>query len=67
MRPWAVTERQQQVLRLRAEGLTAKQIAAELWLSEETVKEHLKAINRALVARNSTHAVTLGFRSGMLT
>ena len=67
MRPWAVTERQRQVLALRAEGLTAKQIGAELWVTEETVKHHLREIHRTLGARNATHAVTIGFRSGMLT
>ena len=67
MRPWAVTPRQHEVLVLRAEGLTAKQIAQQLWVTEHTVKEHIKEINRVLLARNSTHAVTIGFRSGMLT
>ena len=67
MRPWAVTPRQRQVLELRAQGLTAKQIGQVLWVSEETVKSALKEINRTLAARNSTHAVAIGYQTGMLS
>ena len=67
MRPWAVTERQRQVLALRAQGLTIDEIAEELWVSRWTVMCHLKEINRTLAAKNSTHAVAIGYQTGMLT
>ena len=65
-RPPVVSSREQQVLELRAEGLTAREISERLWISEETVKCYLKRINTKLEARNSTHAVTIGFRTGLL-
>jgi DNA-binding CsgD family transcriptional regulator len=42
---WQLTERESQVWLLRRAGLRRKQIAAELYISEDTVKKHLGNIN----------------------
>lgn len=42
---WQLTERESQVWLLRKAGLRRKQIAAELYISEDTVKKHLGNIN----------------------
>ena len=65
-RPPVVSARELQVLELRADGLTAWEIGERLWISEETVKCYLKRINAKLEARNSTHAVAIGYQTGLL-
>ena len=54
-----LTERQIDVLRVTARGLTNKEIAAELGLSVSTVKVHLNAIMRILNVRNRTELANL--------
>ena len=52
-----LTERQMDVVRLLARGLSNKAIARELGVSEGTVKVHLLAVFRMLGVRNRTSAV----------
>lgn len=52
-----ITQRQRDVLRLVLEGMSNKQIARELGLSENTVKVHLSAIFRVIGVSNRTQAV----------
>lgn len=59
----SLTPRQNDVLRLLAEGLRDAEIAAELGVNVETVKTHLKKARRALGARNRAHAVALWLKS----
>jgi len=54
---FGLTERQMEVVRLLARGLSNKVIARELGVSEGTVKVHLLAVFRALDVRNRTAAV----------
>lgn len=54
-----LTPRELQCLRLCAEGLTTRQIAAEIWRSEPTVALHLNSAIRKLGGRNRTHAVAI--------
>jgi DNA-binding CsgD family transcriptional regulator len=54
--------RELQVLQLTAEGLTNAEIGKMLFLSQETVKSHLRNLLAKLQVRNRTHAVGLGFR-----
>ena len=61
-----LTARQTEVLGLVAEGLSKKEIARELWLSEETVKFHMKWVLLRLNARNSAQAVATAFRLGLI-
>lgn len=53
----SLTEREQEVLRLMAQGLQNKEIATELVISERTVKFHVSAILAKLGAGNRTEAV----------
>ncbi|SDF56898.1 DNA-binding response regulator, NarL/FixJ family, contains REC and HTH domains [Lentzea fradiae] len=61
-----LTRREYEVLTLIAEGLENQQVAAELVVSVETVRSHVKGILRKLSARDRTHAVSLAYRSGLL-
>lgn len=54
-----LTERQAFILSMVAEGWSAKEIAAELGLSNRTVEHHLEAIKRNMRAKNVSHAVSM--------
>ncbi|MBP2475925.1 DNA-binding NarL/FixJ family response regulator [Crossiella equi] len=62
----ALSKREFEVLRLIADGLTAKNIAHRLEVSEETVKTHVRRMLRKLDARDRAHAVALAFQAGLL-
>lgn len=64
--PQALTPREQEVLRLLAQGLQNKEIAAELVISERTVKFHVSAILSKLNAGNRTEAVRLAAQQGLI-
>jgi DNA-binding NarL/FixJ family response regulator len=64
--PETLTERETQVLQLLAQGLANKQIAAQLGISEHTVKFHVSSIYGKLGATNRTEAVRLGARRGLV-
>ena len=61
----ALTPREIDVLRLIAGGNANKEIAAQLSLTEETVKGHVKNILAKLGAKDRTHAVTIGLKRGI--
>jgi two-component system response regulator DesR len=61
-----ISEREQQVLALIAGGSTNREIAAQLYLSPHTVKEHTSALYRKLKARNRAEAVQRAQRIGLL-
>jgi DNA-binding CsgD family transcriptional regulator len=62
-----LTARETQILALVADGLTDREIAQSLWLSEHTVNHHLKSIYIKLGARSRAHATAVGFRAGVVT
>jgi DNA-binding NarL/FixJ family response regulator len=62
----ALTPRQLQLLRLVAEGLTNKEIAANLNLSQFTVKNHLRRVMRQVEASSRYDAVDAVKASGQL-
>jgi len=62
----ALTPREVDVLRLVAEGNANKEIAAQLALTEETVKSHLRSILAKLAANDRTHAVAIALRRGII-
>jgi DNA-binding NarL/FixJ family response regulator len=64
--PEPLTEREMEVLHLLAQGKTNKEIAAELVVTERTVKFHVSSILRKLSASNRTEAVTLAHQLGLI-
>jgi DNA-binding CsgD family transcriptional regulator len=65
--PRALTPRQLQVLRLIADGLTSRQIATELGISERTVEVHRDAIYRRLGVHSALDAIRLALRRGWVS
>jgi len=59
----SLTERERSILQLVAEGLTNKEIAADLFLSEKTVKHYMTNILQKLQVRNRVEAALLASRS----
>lgn len=62
----ALTLRELEVLRLVAQGLQNKEIAAALVISERTVKFHVSSIMGKLGAGNRTEAVRLAAQQGLI-
>lgn len=61
-----LTEREVEVLQLVAGGNRNREIAARLFISEETVKVHVKHIMEKLAAADRTQAVAIGLRRGII-
>lgn len=62
----ALTAREIEVLELVARGVSNKEIAEELWISETTVKGHLFRTFDKLGARDRTSAVTEALKRGII-
>lgn len=65
-RPPELTTRQSETLRLLAAGKTTREIARELYLSEATVRNHVRAILLALGAHSQLEALARARELGML-
>jgi DNA-binding NarL/FixJ family response regulator len=63
---YQLTEREQEVLRLMARGLSNAEIAAELFLGLQTVKTHVANVLAKLNARDRTQAVIRAYESGFV-
>ncbi|MER5454403.1 response regulator transcription factor [Micromonospora sp. NPDC002389] len=61
-----LTEREQEVLRLVAQGYSNREIAEVLFLAEGTVKNHVSTILTKLGARDRTNAVLRALHEGLL-
>ena len=62
----SLTRRELEVLQMLAAGLSNKEIAARLSISEHTVKFHVASILGKLGAGSRTEAVSLGIRRGLV-
>lgn len=62
-----LSRRELEVLSLVAEGRSTREIAAALWVTEETVKSHVTRVLRRLNARTRAHAVAIAYRDGLWT
>ncbi|HET6509160.1 MAG TPA: LuxR C-terminal-related transcriptional regulator [Baekduia sp.] len=62
-----MTQREGQMLERIAEGLSVADIAAELHLSQATVKTHLRSLYAKLEVSERAAAVAAGMRRGLLT
>jgi DNA-binding NarL/FixJ family response regulator len=62
----ALSEREIEVLQLVASGNRNRDIANRLFISEETVKAHLKHIMEKLGASDRTQAITIAARRGII-
>ncbi|HLJ66609.1 MAG TPA: tetratricopeptide repeat protein [Chloroflexota bacterium] len=61
-----LSPREQQVIRLMADGFSNKQIAKELFVAESTVRYHVTSIFNKLGVDNRAHAVAVASREGIL-
>jgi DNA-binding NarL/FixJ family response regulator len=61
-----ITESELRVLRALAQGKSNKQIAAELFITEQTVKFHLTNIYRKLNVSNRTEATRFAYQHGLV-
>jgi len=61
-----LTEREREVLRLVAQGLSNDEIAAELFLSPLTAKTHVSRIMQKLQARDRVQLVILAYETGQV-
>jgi DNA-binding NarL/FixJ family response regulator len=62
----SLTGRESQVLRMLGDGLGNKQIAAQLGISDHTVKFHVAQILAKLGAGSRAEAVAIGMRRGLI-
>ncbi len=66
-RPAGLSEKEVAVLVELCHGYTNKQIAAGLWLSEQTVKFHLRNIYRKLAIKTRTEALAYAYEHDLAT
>ena len=62
----ALTPREIEVLRNVANGNRNRDVAVQMFITEETVKVHVKHIMEKLGARDRTEAVTIAIRRGII-
>jgi DNA-binding CsgD family transcriptional regulator len=61
-----LTPRQHEVLQLLGEGRTTEQMAEQMSVSPETVRNHVKGLLAELNAKSRLDAVLIGYRVGLL-
>ncbi len=65
--PESLSNREREVLILTSKGLSSKETAARLFISERTVQTHLASVYDKLGARNKTEALLLALKYGVMT
>jgi len=63
----SLTKRQRQILQLVAEGETLREIALELGLKHQYVKNLMGVIRRRLSAKSTVQAVAIALRKGVIS
>ncbi len=63
----SLTRRELQILRLARDGVGNKEIARDLWITEQTVKFHLSNVYRKLGVSNRTRASRVAEQHGLLS
>ena len=66
LREWGITRRELEILELIAPGLSNREIAEKLFVSENTVKTHSSRLFDKLSAKRRTQAVQLGKEFGLI-
>lgn len=64
--PEQLSGRETEILQLIADGLGNPQIARELYLSEDTVKTHVRRLMKKLGAASRSNAVAMGIRMRLI-
>ena len=62
----ALSEREAVVLAAVARGLSNREVGQELWISEQTVKFHLRNLYRKLDVSSRTEAARYAHRTGLV-
>ena len=61
-----LTPREREILQLLADGMSNSDVAAKLFISQETVKCHVRHILTKLEADTRTHAVAIALREAII-
>lgn len=61
-----LTDREREVFQLAASGASNTEIAAQLFIAEQTVKAHIGRIMSKLHLRDRVHIVVLGYETGVI-
>ncbi|MBD0349413.1 MAG: response regulator transcription factor [Actinomycetota bacterium] len=61
-----LTQREREILQLLADGMSNADVAERLFISQETVKSHVRHILTKLEADTRTHAVAIALRDAMI-
>lgn len=64
--PVRLTRREAEVLGLLAQGLSNKEIAAVLWLSERTIERHITSLYRKIEVQRRSEATAYALRHGLV-
>jgi DNA-binding NarL/FixJ family response regulator len=62
----ALSSREREIMQLLAEGHTGDEVADQLFLSNQTVKTHIRNAVTKLEARNRVHAIAIALRDGLI-
>ena len=64
--PNVLSEREREVLQLAADGMSNKEMAAELYIAPTTARDHMQSIMRKLQVNSRTAAAVAGLKLGLL-